>query len=105
MAHAADWGVTLVAALGFEATPNPGEASFDGMNLWPALTSGGASPRTEMLLSAHDVGVCAEQYPSCRYPGQLAYRKGAYKLIYGHPALRGAHGGEGWIGMQVGAVV
>ena len=96
LAHATDWGVTLEAALlGTAAAPNPGEPALDGMNLWPALTSGGASPRTEMLLSMRDVGQCAAQYRhECTYAGQLAYRRGKYKLIYGHTALRGSHGGN-----------
>ena len=90
MAHASDWGVTLQAALGLPAAaPRPGEPPLDGKNLWPALTSGGASPRTEMLLSMRDVGQCAAQYSGCTCPGQLAYRRGKYKLIYGHTALRG----------------
>lgn len=90
MAHVTDWGMTLVSALGHpQPTPNANETAFDGMDLWPALTSGSPSPRTEMLLSMRDVGQCANDYPGCKYPGQLAYRKGKYKLLYGHTALRG----------------
>jgi arylsulfatase B len=91
MAHATDWGVTLQAALGLPPpTPRAGEPALDGINLWPALVGGGPSPRTEMLLSLRDAGECAAPFQdSCRYPGQLAYRRGPYKLIYGHTALRG----------------
>ena len=94
LAHATDWGVTLeYALLGETSSPNPGESPFDGINLWDALSSGGDSPRTEMLLSMRDVGECSSLYPSgCKYPGELAYRRGPYKLIYGHTALRGKQG-------------
>jgi arylsulfatase A-like enzyme len=59
LAHVADWGVTLLAALGHAWLPNPGQSPHDGKNLWPALTSGGASPRTEMLLSMRDADMCS----------------------------------------------
>lgn len=102
LAHVVDWGVTLTAALGYVAQNDTSTSTvngepippLDGMNLWPALVSGGASPRTEMLLSMRDDTECAAPYPDCAYRGQLAYRKGAYKLIYGHPALRGSQGAE-----------
>ena len=97
MAHAADWGVTLVAALGHQATTLPREPAFDGFNLWPALVNGRASPRTEMLLSMRDADDCSHgNDPLCRFPGFLAYRKGPYKLIYGKPALSGALDFNGW---------
>ena len=91
MAHIVDWGVTLMAALGHAPWTPPGEPDFDGLNLWPALTSGGASPRTEMLLSMRAADGCrpAEESP-CRYPGFLAYRSGRWKLIFGKPGLSGS---------------
>ena len=92
LAHATDWGVTILAALGHTWAVNEGERAADGLNLWPALTSGGASPRTEMLLQMRDRTECPDHLPSCVYRGQLAYRRGKYKLIYGHPALRGGQG-------------
>ena len=92
LAHATDWGVTILAALGHTWAVNAGERAADGLNLWPALTSGGASPRTEMLLQMRDSSECPINLPSCVYRGQLAYRRGKYKLIYGHPALRGKQG-------------
>ena len=101
LAHVVDWGVTLTAALGYVARNDTGTGAggepipaLDGLNLWPALLHGGASPRTEMLLSMRDDTECAAPYPECPYRGQLAYRKGAFKLIYGHTALRGAQGDE-----------
>ena len=94
LAHAADWGVTLTSALGYVALNDTGVPPLDGMDLWPALTCGGASPRTEMLLSMRDAGQCpaGNEYNNCVYSGEFAYRRGAYKLIYGHPALRGVAG-------------
>ena len=97
MAHAADWGVTLVAALGHQPIRQPEEREFDGMNLWPALASGGASPRTQMLLSMRNADDCGfGNDPQCGHPGFLAYRKGRYKLIFGKPALSGELDFNGW---------
>ena len=46
-----------------------------------------------MLLSMRDATECSSAVEGgCTYPGQLAYRRGAYKLIWGHPALRGKAG-------------
>ena len=90
MAHVADWGVTLTAALGHVASKPAGEPDFDGVNLWPALQSGDASPRTEILLSMRAAGECVGKDPLCRHPGYLAYRKGRWKLIYGKPGLSGS---------------
>lgn len=93
MVHATDWGPTLQSALlNEEAKPNPGEQPLDGINVWPAITSGGESPRKEMLLSMRDAGECAGRYKGCQYAGQLAYRRGPYKLLYGHTALKGVAG-------------
>jgi len=96
LAHAVDWGVTLVSALGYKYKANPGEAPVDGMDLWPALSTGSASPRTEMLLSMRDSANCSEtkEFAGCTYRGELAFRRGNFKLIYGHPSLRGTHGDE-----------
>ena len=96
MAHAADWGVTLTAALGHQALKQAGEPEFDGFNLWPALVNSRASPRTEMLLSMRSAGDCRGPDPLCRHPGHLAYRKGRYKLIYGKPGLSGELSFNGW---------
>ena len=97
LAHVSDWGITLVAALGFSVPhARSGQIPFDGMNLWPALSAPGAlSPRTEMLLSMRDAAghiSCGKQTTQCTHRGELAYRKGRMKLIYGHTALRGAGG-------------
>ena len=94
LAHVSDWGVTLLAALGHAAVVTPGEPELDGIDLWTALTSGGESPRTEMLLSMRDATLCGGKPPpsACTHRGELAYRKGRWKLIYGHTALRGGGG-------------
>ena len=98
LAHATDWGVTLLAALGQAPILADTEPPLDGINLWPALLAGGASPRKEMLLSMRDADECAGAQ-SCTYRGELAYRRGPYKLIYGHTALRGNGGDEcDWTG-------
>lgn len=92
LAHVSDWGVTMTSALGHTAKPNHGQPALDGVDLWPAVVSGGASPRTEMLLSMRDADLCPDTEPGCVFRGELAYRKGAYKLMYGHTALRGKQG-------------
>jgi len=65
--------------------------------MWSSLRHGTASQRSEMLLSMHDAEDCVGA-SSCAYPGQLAYRSGPYKIIHGHPWLRGGMDGtcESW---------
>lgn len=92
LAHVVDWGITLMSSLGHTFKPNKGQRPLDGLDLWPALTTGGASPRTEMLHSMRDSTQCAPGMASCSHRGELAFRRGPYKLIYGHPSLRGAGG-------------
>lgn len=41
--------VTFVEGLAGGNASNSGPRPSDGVNLWPALTSGGASPRTEVI--------------------------------------------------------
>jgi arylsulfatase B/arylsulfatase I/J len=94
LAHVTDWGVTLLSALGHQPVVDHGMSALDGLDLWSALVSGAASPRTEMLLSMRDADSCGGGLPSCTHRGELAYRKGPWKLIYGYPALRGAGGSE-----------
>lgn len=100
LAHVTDWGVTLLAALGQAPILADTEPPLDGINLWPALLAGGASPRTEMLLSMRDADECGGAgVQNCTHRGELAYRRGPYKLIYGHTALRGNGGDEcDWTG-------
>jgi arylsulfatase A-like enzyme len=57
LAHVTDWGVTLLSALGHRPVVEQGMPALDGLDLWDALTSGAASPRTEMLLSMRDADV------------------------------------------------
>ena len=95
MAHVTDWGVTLLASLGHTPMVADLEPPVDGINLWPALLSGASSPRTEMLLSMRDADECGGKsgVQTCTHRGELAYRKGPFKLIYGHTSLRG-NGGD-----------
>jgi arylsulfatase A-like enzyme len=57
LAHVTDWGVTLLSALGHQPVVEQGMPALDGLDLWDALTSGAASPRTEMRLSLRDADV------------------------------------------------
>lgn len=54
LAHSSDWLPTVAAIAGLKF-PLPEDAAGgmrprDGMNLWPALVAGGASPRTEVMM-------------------------------------------------------
>ena len=53
LAHSSDWLPTVAAIAGLKF-PLPedgaGMRPRDGMNLWPALVAGGASPRTEVMM-------------------------------------------------------
>lgn len=94
LAHAADWGITLASALGIAGSSEvkSDEPPLDGLDLWPALTTGAPSPRTEMLLSMRDADQCGAAFMDCMFRGELAFRKGRYKLLYGHTGLRGRQG-------------
>merc|ERR1711963_1150251 len=50
LAHITDWYVTIVEGIaGLKMPTNTGPVPPDGVNLWPAITAGSASPRTEVL--------------------------------------------------------
>ena len=49
LAHSSDWYPTLLAVAGGALPVNTGPRPPDGVNLWPALVSGGPSPRTEVI--------------------------------------------------------
>lgn len=91
LVHVSDWLPTVASALLGQQVVSVGKP-FDGIDTWPAIRDGTDSSRTEMLLSMRDASECSVS--GCAYPGQLAYRIGHHKLIYGHPNLRGAHGDE-----------
>lgn len=53
MAHSSDWYLTVFVGMAGGALPSnqssTGPRPPDGFNLWPALLSGGASPRNEVV--------------------------------------------------------
>ena len=61
---------------GLTMPADTGPLSVDGHNLWPALKSGGASPRTEVIIQAADPAV---------YNVTTAIRVGRLKAIVGAP--------------------
>jgi arylsulfatase A-like enzyme len=92
MMHVSDWLPTLVAgAANLSLAPalqprhpwQPPPPALDGVNQWAALSQGGASARTEVLLNLN-----TQCYPDarapCRVPGAGAIRVGRWKLIHGH---------------------
>ena len=79
LAHASDWYTTII--LGILGLPGSvlngtGPVAVDGVDLWPALTLGGESPRAEVIVQA--------ALPSV-YNTTTAIRLGALKLIVGQP--------------------
>lgn len=73
--HAVDWMPTLIAAAG----GNIDDPDIDGMNLWPSLSSGSPSPRTEFIYNLDDM------FPPVQ--GHAGIRQGDYKLLIGLPGL------------------
>jgi arylsulfatase A-like enzyme len=65
MIHAVDWYPTLVALAG----GSTGKAKpLDGMNVWPAMSEGKPSPRTEIVYNVE--------------PFRAAIRQGDWKLVW-----------------------
>jgi len=65
MFHVVDWYPTLIGLAGGQ----PGKAKpLDGMNVWPTLSEGHASPRTEIVYNVE--------------PFRAAIRQGDWKLIW-----------------------
>ena len=72
--HVTDWWPTLTKLAGVSSPPP--QAPLDGYDAWPAITTGGATPRTEMLYNIN---------PLC-HSGQAGVPKagiriGDYKLL------------------------
>ena len=79
MAHASDWFPTLVegvAGVPVDPARTGGPRPVDGFNLWSAILSGGASPRTEVIHQVNN---------SFFTEGVQALRVGDLKLIRGPP--------------------
>lgn len=73
LTHVMDWHATLRDLAG--AKDKEGRPT-DGVDQWPAIVTGGASPRTEFLLNIDPCaghGACAG--------GEAAYRMGDWKLL------------------------
>ena len=77
LAHASDIYLTLTegyAGVAVDPAKTGGPAPLDGFNLWPAILSGGASPRTEIIHQVNN---------SFFDEGASALRVGDMKLIRG----------------------
>jgi hypothetical protein len=78
LAHACDWFATIIEGVaGVDMPANTGPMSVDGVNLWPALTTGGQSPRSEVVIQAAPANVDTTR----------AIRVGDYKLIVSSSTL------------------
>ena len=74
--HLVDWFPTLVEGVaGMPLASIPNLQEQDGMNCWPSLTTGSASPRDEVLIN--------QDPADGTYPGQAALRFENWKLIVG----------------------
>jgi len=65
MVHAVDWYPTLVGLAGGQTTK---AKPLDGLNVWPTISEGQASPRTEVIYNVE--------------PFRAAIRQGEWKLIW-----------------------
>lgn len=101
LAHLADWYLTIaegIAGLSVESG-STGPIEPDSHNLWPALTSGSASPRNEVVhlplpnqyVNTTDDVKCAKSAAESGHGCAPSMRLGKYKLIYTWP------GGDGLI--------
>eukprot|EP01065_Artemidia_motanka_P027557 TRINITY_DN32746_c0_g1_i1.p1 TRINITY_DN32746_c0_g1~~TRINITY_DN32746_c0_g1_i1.p1 ORF type:complete len:550 (+),score=153.05 TRINITY_DN32746_c0_g1_i1:54-1652(+) len=79
LCHTSDWYPTIIQGVAGLLLPHDGPQPVDGFNLWPALTSGADSPRTEVITQVqnnHSIGHGR--------PGSVI-RRGPYKLIVSNP--------------------
>merc|ERR1719247_3606878 len=51
--HISDWWATYLGAAGATPPADTGPRAPDAKNLWPAILSGGQSPRTEVVHMVH----------------------------------------------------
>ena len=70
--HISDWWATYLAAAGATPPADTGPRAPDAKNLWPAILSGGQSPRTEVVHMVHNEQYCATHAflllePSCLF--------------------------------------
>lgn len=97
MAHSSDWYVTLVEGLAGGSVAGSGARASDGLNLWPAMISGGPSPRREVVHGVNNshydafAGISYDAHGNevshgeCDGSCGVAIRVDNYKLIIGHP--------------------
>ncbi|WAR04048.1 ARSI-like protein [Mya arenaria] len=72
--HAVDWNPTILSAAGIKADPG-----MDGIDQWPAISTGGEGQRKEFIYNLDDV-VPATQ-------GHAGIRVGDFKLLAGNTGL------------------
>ena len=84
MAASADWYATIVEGFaGGLVPPHTGTREPDALNLWPAILSGGASPRTEVVHQVENQWSCDVTQPGGGCCSSI--RMGEMKLIVGGP--------------------
>lgn len=83
--HAVDWYATIVEGMAEVPLPlTTGPITLDSLNVWPALLTGTASPRSQVVHQAVPPEVETE-YPDLSLP--QAIRVGRFKLIVGRPGF------------------
>ena len=90
LAHSSDWYLTFAegvaggnAALPSNVIADTGPRAPDGFNLWPALCSGGKSPRTEVIHQVSNEYTAAQGLTDAHDPPTI--QVGKFKLTLGDP--------------------
>ena len=90
--HSTDWRPTFAGLAGVDPDASGSQFPLDGHDVWAALTTGGESPRTEVVHTVikppYNNKTCSKPEPPCFHKGHVeagaAIRQGKYKLVLGY---------------------